>query len=158
MVSDNKAEEDSIGHEQGEVLMTLTKSRDGAKLESVNDPNPKVILMFPSRQGSSKNIGMRALIDMHATGALMKKSLFDSLKYKTLDEPKAKTWTMGAGMFVTKKKVVISVCLSSLIMTKHSFRMEMNSMQDSNQPYAVIISRYLMHQLQLKQYIIKNMI
>ena len=61
-------------------------------------------------------------------------------------------------MFVIKKKAVISGCLMPLIMTKHSFNMEVNIMPDSDQPYAVIIGSHLMHQLQLKPDIVKNTI
>ena len=84
--------------------------------------------------------------------------MFDSLKHKIVDQPKAKMWTMGAGTFVTKKKVVISGCLLPLITTKHSFNMEGNTMQDSNQLHAVILGQDLMHQFQLKPDIVENKI
>ena len=53
---------------------------------------------------------MRALIDMCATGMLVKQSLFDSLKHETVDIPKAKTWTSGVGTLTTKKKIRIDDC------------------------------------------------
>ena len=84
-------------------------------------------------------MGIRALIDMCAAGMLMKKSPFDSLKHKTVDEPEAKTWTTGGGTFVTKKKAVISGCLLPSITAKCSINMEVNAMPDSDQPYAVIL-------------------
>ena len=92
-----------------------------------SDPNPEVIL----NQVVSENMGVRALIDMCTTGTLMKKSLYDSLKHKTVDEPKAKTWTMEAGTFVTKKKAVISGSLLPLITNKHSCQILTNHMQSS---------------------------
>ena len=146
MVSDDKAEEKSISHKRAEVLMTLTNSRGKAKLESGSDPYPEVILTFPTRLGSSENMGVRALINMCAIGMLMKKSLFDSLKHETVDEPKSKTWTAYAGMFVNKKNALISGCLLPSIKSKCSFNMEVNAMLDSNLPYAVILKRDLMHQ------------
>ena len=53
-------------------FITLNKSRNGAELESDSKPNPEVILMFTARQESSKKIGVRALIDMCATGKCTK--------------------------------------------------------------------------------------
>ena len=90
IVFDDKADDDSISHEQGEVLVTLTKSRNSAKCDCDNDPNLEVILMFPTRQGNSGKMGVGALIDACMTGTLMKQSLFDLWKYKTVDELKAK--------------------------------------------------------------------
>ena len=106
----------------------------------------------------SKICVQQVLKDMCATGMLMKKSLFDSLKHAIVDEPKAKMWTTGAGIFVITKKAVISGCLLPLIMTKCIFSMKVNAMPDSDQLYAVIIGRDLMHQLQLKPDIIENTI
>ena len=49
------------------------------------------------------------LIDVYiyTTGTLVKQSLFDSLKQETIDEPKAKIWTICASMKTTKKKAMI---------------------------------------------------
>ena len=126
MVSDDEAKDKSIRHERAEVIMTLTKSRDKAKLESRSDLNLEDILTFLTRPGSSENICVRALINMCTISILIKKYMFHSLKHKIVEEPEAKTWTTGVDTFFIKKKVLISGCLLPLITTKHSFNMEVN--------------------------------
>ena len=158
MVSDYEGENKSITHERAEVIITLTKSRDKAKLESGSGLKPHDILTFLTKPGSFENMGVRALMDMRAMGMLMKKSLFDYLKKEIVKEPKAKTWAMGAGTFVAKKKALITACLLPSITTNCSFNMEINAMPEFDQPYALTLGRDLMCQLQLMPDIIKNMI
>ena len=50
--------------------MTQTKSRNRAKIESGSDPIAEVIVMLPNGQGGSGKMGIRALINMCATGML----------------------------------------------------------------------------------------
>ena len=65
MFSDDKAGDESVSHERAEALMTLTKSRDKAKLKIGSDPNPEVILTLLTEPGSAENMDFRALIDVH---------------------------------------------------------------------------------------------
>ena len=81
-----------------------------------------------------------------------------SLKHEILSKPKAKIWTTRTVTFTTKKKAMIAGCILHLTMTNHIFNMEVNIMPDSNQPYAVIMSRDLMYWQQLSPDIVESMI